>query len=166
MKLRITNTEIKDIEFLRPDDISLDFIAEGLCNMVRWAGHAGNTYSVAAHSLIVAHICPPEFKLHALLHDAAEAYIGDIPAPLKKEFPQLEELEAYILELIFKRAGLGVPPFPTVLEADFKVREAEEAYFFTGEECNKELREQINHYNRVHVAPADFKYAIYRAWWR
>lgn len=64
----------------RPDQICLDDIAHSLSHTCRFAGHTKRFYSVAEHSLHVARLCP---TLPALLHDAAEAYIGDVTRPLK-----------------------------------------------------------------------------------
>jgi len=75
----------------RADDVSLEDIAHSLSRIVRWNGHikdgdAGHTLTVAEHSLrVAARIaeagCLPELELAALLHDAHEAYLGDIPTP-------------------------------------------------------------------------------------
>lgn len=67
-----------------PQDIHLEDIARALANTSRWAGHTPHYYSVAEHSIRVAMLVEPHHKLQALLHDAAEAYLGDIPTPIKR----------------------------------------------------------------------------------
>lgn len=66
---------------------SLD-IAHALANICRFAGHTSVHYSVAQHSLMVCDIVAAaghdaETQLQALLHDAAEAYLCDLPRPIK-----------------------------------------------------------------------------------
>lgn len=66
-----------------PSEILLEDIARGLAYRCRWGGQTRRYYSVAEHSILVACQCSDDFRLWGLLHDAAEAYIGDIPAPMK-----------------------------------------------------------------------------------
>lgn len=60
-------------------------IAHSLSMQCRFNGHTEHFYSVAQHSCIVADLVPEEHQLAALLHDAPEAYVGDLVRPLKVE---------------------------------------------------------------------------------
>lgn len=93
--------------FLEPreEDISIEAIAASLANICRFNGHT-LFYSVAEHSVYVASLVPEEHRLEALLHDAAEAYVGDISAPLKRLLPELRNIEKGILRTIYNKFGV------------------------------------------------------------
>ena len=63
--------------------ILIEDIAHSLAQQCRYNGHCSRFYSVAEHSIHVASILPPALRLFGLLHDAAEAYVGDMAKPLK-----------------------------------------------------------------------------------
>lgn len=68
---------------LRPEDICIEDIAHALALCNRFAGHTKFPINVAQHSLFVAHLCPDHYQ-QALLHDASEAYLGDVTKWLKR----------------------------------------------------------------------------------
>lgn len=90
---------------VRPGDIDIHDIARGLSMICRFGGHVTRFYSVAEHSCHVFDLCGTAV---ALLHDAPEAYIGDMVRPLKRQTPEFMEHEARIWWVIVKKFKL--PP--------------------------------------------------------
>lgn len=66
----------------RIEDICIEDIAHALSNICRYGGHCNPRYSVAQHCCMVSDFLP-DFKLEGLLHDATEAYLGDVVKPIK-----------------------------------------------------------------------------------
>ena len=69
---------------LQPEDVCIEDIAHALANTCRFSGHTREFYSVAQHSVLVAQHCADEDKMAGLLHDAAEAYMGDVCSTIKR----------------------------------------------------------------------------------
>lgn len=90
-----------------PEQIDIEDIAHGLAYQCRFNGQTRHFYSVAQHSLIVADLVPKRLRLVALLHDAAEAYLGDMVKPLKQLFPLFSDIEAKVMGAIGLRYGIG-----------------------------------------------------------
>ena len=105
----------------RPDEISIVDIAHALANQCRYAGHCKAFYSVAQHSVIVSHACDFDDALWGLLHDAAEAYLVDLPRPIKR-FSELgahyRDVEAALMRVICERFKLSLPEPVSVKKAD------------------------------------------------
>ena len=110
----------KKIDFFEPraDQIDINDIARGLSRLPRFAGQTSEFYSVASHSLNVARILPDKHKLQGLMHDAAEAFVGDLPTPFKRNIPAFGELEHRIWVAICERFGIAVELDPLVKRAD------------------------------------------------
>jgi len=95
-----------------PEDVRLPDIAAGLAHTCRFGGHCRTFYSVAHHSLHVSRELAdagPRLALLGLLHDAGEAYVGDVPRPLKTELETIERLESEILEAVWAAVGIASP---------------------------------------------------------
>ena len=85
------------------DDVAIEDIAHGLAYQCRFNGQTREFYSVAQHSVMVMNLVPEEHRLAALLHDAAEAYLGDMVKPLKNLFPAFSVIEAQVMAIIGQR---------------------------------------------------------------
>lgn len=85
------------------EDIDIEDIAHSLSLICRFNGHCEKFYSVAEHSVRVSDLLPKKYKLAGLLHDAVEAYISDLPKPIKLMLGNVEEIEYSILEKIFDK---------------------------------------------------------------
>lgn len=102
----------------RPEDIDIVDVAHSLSHLCRFNGHCREFYSVAQHSVHVSVLCNPEDALWGLLHDIAEAYFGDIPRPVKVQFPEIDEMETRLLRAAAVRFDLGWPIPEGVLRLD------------------------------------------------
>lgn len=99
------------------DAINLCDISHSLANINRFNGHTFRPISVAEHSIGVASMVSPEHRLGALLHDAAEAYLGDMATPLKS-------LCLGYLELERIAHGLIATKFDVFMDAE-EIRQAD-----------------------------------------
>lgn len=107
-----------------PAIIRIEDIAHALARIPRFNGHTAlctSAYSVAQHCLMVSEAVPKDLALVGLMHDAAEAYLGDLATPVKVLLPFFAELERRWALAIGEAFGLGdrladLPP--AVQEAD------------------------------------------------
>lgn len=136
---RITIAETftgKQIDFLNPVPEAIDIvdIAHALSLLCRFAGHSKYFYSVAEHSVRVADLLEqsrPGLQLHALLHDAHEAYVQDVTTPLKNLLGQpYEEVAGRLDDCIAKRFDLDIlsePSRASIRQADYQMLSIESA---------------------------------------
>jgi len=107
-------------------NFTIDDIAHGLANICRYSGQCRDFYSVAEHSILVSETAK-SFEFEALLHDAAEAFIGDITRPLKQLLPEYKKIEANVQRAILDRFGVLGPIPPQVKQSDLRVLAAEQS---------------------------------------
>ena len=136
----VKNTEIQDVKeqsddwiqtysgrhfyYAKPsaENINIEDIAHALSNQCRFAGHVRSFYSVAQHSVLVSLLmeywgAPRIAQFSGLMHDAAEAYLVDLPRPIKRYMPFYNEAEERVYEVI--RKVYKLPPIsPAVRDAD------------------------------------------------
>lgn len=104
----------------RTQDINLIDIAHALSQQCRFAGHTTMFYSVAEHSVRVSEVCESQDVLWGLLHDASEAYLVDVPTPLKvqAEFEGYREAEKKVMRAVCDKFHLPHEMPPSVARAD------------------------------------------------
>lgn len=116
----------RELSLLQPDLAAIDVrdIARSLASQARYLGHTKAPYSVAQHSVIVSHLCAPDDALAGLLHDASEAYLGDLIGPIKT-LPMMagfRALEAIWQGAIYQAFGLPALVPASVLAVDHAIR--------------------------------------------
>ena len=129
-----------DVENPDTNDIVIEDIAWALSRMPRFSGHSipYTPYSVAQHCIQVAQDLAPhgaKIQLHGLLHDAAEAYINDLPSPVK-HIPAIhqviKQLEDRLMLAIYQALGITPPTLEeeAIVKVSDKTQQAVEAYNF------------------------------------
>lgn len=118
-----TKFNLVDID---PASFTLADIARSLSMSCRYKGHVHTFYSVAEHCVLLARHAIDQGKnwqevLTVLLHDAAEAYIGDMVRPAKDQMPQFKDLESRIDAALAVRYNLIYPFPPFLKEWDFRI---------------------------------------------
>lgn len=95
----------------RPDEIHIEDIAAALSRICRFGGHCRAFYSVAQHSVLVSEHSGPGDELWGLLHDASEAYLGDLIRPLKRQecMSSWRKAEAAVMSAVRVRFQLPGP---------------------------------------------------------
>lgn len=102
-RIMLASGTLFDLTDPEGSEFTLHDIAHGLGRVCRFAGQTNRFYSVAEHCFHVSRLVPLEHKRAALLHDAAEAFIGDVTRPLKALLPEYKVIEARIEEAIQRR---------------------------------------------------------------
>lgn len=119
----ITTVSGRFFDILKPEEYEYDIeeIAHSLSNICRYTGHTNSFYSVAEHSVLVSRICSDRLALCGLLHDASEAFIGDVSSPLKKLLPEYQEIEDKVQKAIASQFNLPYPFPEEIYVADKKM---------------------------------------------
>ena len=114
----ITNSLGNEIDLfnLKPEDICLLDIITALPHICRYGGRCPIHYSVGQHSVELAlylleEVGRPDLAKIAILHDACEAYLGDMIYPLKIQIPGFLELESELTEMVYKKFGVDASAY-------------------------------------------------------
>lgn len=105
----------------RPEDVDIIDIAEALSKQCRYGGHCLKFYSVAEHCVLMAHYLNDRGAdratcFAALMHDASEAYLVDVPRPIKGRLAGYSEIENLNMMAIALRFGFAWP-MPAVVKS-------------------------------------------------
>jgi len=139
-KLQTYTGKIFDFNDIRPEAIDIIDIAHALSNVCRWGGHCSKFYSVAEHSVLCSYLAAQEFpedlklQFYTLLHDASEAYIGDMPKPFKimmGEYTDIEEKVEGAIQIVFKMDDYGDYK-DTIKKYDLMLFKRERSQLFNG----------------------------------
>lgn len=117
----------KYINVFEPTNEMIDIIdiAHSLSKQCRFGSHLARHYSVAQHSVMCSQLVSKENEFQALMHDASEAYLGDICKPIKLEMPEYNKIEDVLMEAIAKKYKFKWPMAKEVVAADKKMLEHE-----------------------------------------
>lgn len=108
----------------RADEVFIEDIAHALSMQCRYAGHCLRFYSVAEHCVLMARKLRWEgvdVALWALLHDSSEAYLVDVPRPVKPYLDGYKAAEAKVMAAICDRYGLAHDMPAVVHDADNRI---------------------------------------------
>lgn len=104
-------------------------VAQGLGAICRFTGHTREFYSVAEHCVIAASLARSDAAYAALMHDAAEAFIGDVSTPLKQLLPDYRAIERAVEAELFRRFDVPDPLPDEVKRVDRYLLEQEQRRF-------------------------------------
>lgn len=106
----------------RPEEVNIQDIAHSLSMMCRYAGHSLRFYSVAEHCChIYDYLKRPAVKRWGLLHDASEAFLVDVPRPIKSYLSGYKEAERSVMLAVAQAFGLNPDEPAEVKEADCRI---------------------------------------------
>lgn len=107
---RTISGRMVDIANPRRQDFCIEDIAHSLAREGRWGNHTRSRMPVLLHCMEISQrFSDPEMALFALLHDASEAYMRDIPGPYKEYLPDYKELEHHVQDTIYDALCHRVP---------------------------------------------------------
>jgi hypothetical protein len=136
--IRTNSGKIFDYANTTMESIDINDIAHSLSMNCRFNSQINRFYSVAEHCIIMSRLASPENALWALLHDGTEAYVGDLPSPLKRLLPDYCEIEDNIMRVMCDKWDLPYDMPREVKRLDQMMLVAEIEEFF-GKGASKRL---------------------------
>lgn len=103
------------------EDVEIADIAHSLAMQCRFAGHCIRFYSVAEHCVHLSRAVAQDHALWALLHDASEAYLVDVPRPVKPFLNGYREAETMVMLAVCRRFGLAAEMPDAVKAMDWQI---------------------------------------------
>jgi len=138
------------------EDIDIIDIAWALSMQCRYAGHCKMFYSVAEHSVLISRAVPTEDRLIGLLHDASEAYLVDLPRPIKWAIDGYAGYEVTLMNAIAIRFDLRDVTTESVKDADTRILHNERAALMPGGDRDWDIPgEPLPYTNMVGLNPSD-----------
>ncbi|HET8688901.1 MAG TPA: hypothetical protein VFM18_20005, partial [Methanosarcina sp.] len=136
----------KRVFFLEPDPEQIDIkdIALALSRIPRFNGHTNRFYSVAEHCWIGHRFITDRYKLAFLLHDATEAYLCDIPSPIKQYLPDYKKIEEGLERAIADKFMLDFPMNDVVKYMDLAMLSVEAQHLIESRGNKWQIWQTIN----------------------
>jgi len=123
-KIQLMSGKVLDFQDPKPDQFTIEDIALGLSRQPRFGGHTKSFYSVAQHCITLSQVVPNGYKMQALMHDASEAFMGDLPTPLKHLLPEYMGIEEEVSDAIQEAFGFStMSPLVEVADARMLITE-------------------------------------------
>lgn len=115
--IRTYSGHMLDLQNPSPEHITIEDICIGLSRRYRFAAQTMQPYTVAQHCVNASSMADKQYKLAALMHDASEAYLGDVPSPIKIMIPDFKAIELNLMRVIGDKFGFALD-FPNLKEID------------------------------------------------
>jgi hypothetical protein len=133
IKIGVAGGRLLDLDDIDESIFTVRGIAIALSKICRFNGQTIRHWSVAQHSMFVANLVEKKYELEALLHDAAEAYVGDVIRPIKKELVEFQMIEDMVATVIAEKFDALYPWPGAVMDADMEAGDLEYDYLVCGE---------------------------------
>ncbi|AIM40606.1 hypothetical protein [Vibrio phage VpKK5] len=136
--ITISGGRLADLHNLTLDDMDIRIIGKALSKLCRFGGHTDKFYSVAQHSVLVSKLLPPSLAFAGLMHDASEAFVMDMPKPIKRTMPDYEELELEVMSQIVAQYDLlDTMDNPQIKHADMRALAIEMINLFPADQIRQ-----------------------------